>query len=67
MGTRGRPIVWTEERALDAIAEFVVRENRLPVRADWGGGEMPGRETVAKLFGSERRAIVAAFVRAAKS
>lgn len=64
MATRGRPRVWDEARALDAMASFVVRERRLPTRADWGGGQLPGRETISKLFGSERGAILALLLRA---
>ena len=55
---------WDEKRALDAIADFVLREKRLPGRSDWGGGELPSLPTVRKLFGTERRAIVALLLRA---
>lgn len=64
MATRGRPISWTQERALDAIADFVLREKRLPGRADWGGGTLPSLPTVKRLFGTERGAVVALLLRA---
>lgn len=59
---------WDQARALDAIAAFVLRESKLPVRGDWGNAnDLPSRETIARLFGSERAAITALVIRALKS